>query len=506
MERRSMETSETLLRTLLDEAAIGIKWIAADGRLVEVNRSLCLLLGYMRAELLERRLEDITHPEDLARDRALFDRLLAGEIGSYSLDKRYFCKNGEAIHVRVTSALARTRRALRLAIVEDIGARHDAETIRAEGEMRLRSILNTVPDAMVVINEVGIIESFSQSAERLFGYSAAEVIGANVSMLMPTPHRERHDSYLERYLETGERRIIGIGRVVSALRKDGSVFPMELSVGEALIGGRRIFTGFIRDLSERQEAEHRLERLQQELTHVGRLSEMSQMGSTLAHELNQPLTAITNYLRAARRMADASRLSGTERVAEAMDKAVAQAQRAGDIIKRLRQFVEKRETERDYQNVSEVVEEASQLALVGARSSGVTVRIEPSPEPATALIDKIQIQQVVVNLVRNAIEAMAQSREKMLTVVTRRDGDLVAVIVSDTGPGPSREVVDRLFQPFVTTKDKGMGIGLSICRQIIEAHDGHIRVETPETGGARFLFTLPLVSPPASRTGVSPQP
>jgi two-component system sensor kinase FixL len=220
------------------------------------------------------------------------------------------------------------------------------------------------------------------------------------------------------------------------------------------------------------------------------------MGATLAHELNQPLTAITNYLRAARRMADASGLSGSERLAEAMDKAVAQAQRAGDIIKRLRQFVEKRETERDDQDVNRVVEEASQLALVGATSSGVTVRIELSPEPAVAQIDKIQIQQVVVNLVRNAIEAMAQSREKILTVATRRDGNVVAVTVSDTGPGVSPDVIDRLFRPFVTTKEKGMGIGLSICRQIIEAHAGRIGVETPETGGTRFLFTLPLAGPP----------
>lgn len=501
-----METSETLLRTLLDEAAIGIKWIAADGRLVEVNRSLCSLLGYRREELLERRFDELTHPDDVERDRALFARLLAGEIGSYALDKRYFAKNGETLHVRVTSALARTSQAVRLAIVEDIRARHDVETIRLEQETRLRSILNTVPDAMVVINERGVIESFSHSAERLFGYSAAEVVGANVNMLMPSPYRERHDSYLERYLKTGERRIIGIGRVVSAVRKDGSIFPMELSVGEAVVAGRRIFTGFIRDLTERQEAEHRFERLQQELMHVGRLSEMGQMGSTLAHELNQPLTAITNYLRAARRMADASGLSGIERLTEALEKAVAQAQRGGEIIKRLRQFVEKRETEREYQNVNQVVEEASQLALVGASSSGVTVRIELSPEPVVAQIDKIQIQQVVVNLVRNAIEAMAPSREKILTVATRRDGDTVVVTVSDTGPGVSPEVIDRLFKPFVTTKDKGMGIGLSICRQIIEAHDGRIGVETPETGGTRFVFTLPLASPPPGRIAGPSQP
>jgi two-component system sensor kinase FixL len=474
-----------LLRTLLDQAAIGIKWIASDGRLVEVNRSLCQLLGYERDELLQRRYEEITHPDDLERDRASFMRLLAGEIGSYSIEKRYLSKSGQALPVRVTSALTHADDILRLAIIEDMRAYH-------EREVRLRSILDTVPDAMVIINERGIVESFSPSAERLFGYSAAEVLGRNVSMLMPTPHRERHDSYLERYLKTGERRIIGIGRVVSGLRKNGTTFPLELSVGEAVIAGRRIFTGFIRDLTEREEAERRLEHLQHELMHVARLTEMGQMGSTLAHELNQPLTAITNYLRAGRRLLDATKAVGVERVFEVMDKAGAQAQRAGEIIRHLRQFVEKREIEQRDEDVNKTVEEASALALVGAKSVGVTIRIALSSENPVAHIDRIQIQQVVVNLVRNAVEAMARSPERILTVATRRDGGVVMVSVTDTGPGLSKEVAERLFTPFVTTKEKGMGIGLSICQRIVEAHGGRIGMESVEGGGTRFLFTLPL--------------
>lgn len=476
------------LRMLLDEAAIGIKWIAPDGRLVEVNQSFCRLLGYEREELLTRRYDDITHPDDMARDQALFARLLAGEIGSYSLEKRYLNRAGEPLQVRVTSALTRAQDVLRVSIVEDL---RDAETIRRDGEVRLRSILDTVPDAMVVIDERGTIESFSPSAEQLFGYAVSEVVGRNVSMLMPSPHRELHDSYLDRYLKTGERRIIGIGRVVSARRKDATTFPMELSVGEAIVSGKRIFTGFIRDLTERAEAERKLDQMQRELMHVARLSEMGHMGSTLAHELNQPLTAITNYLRAGRRMLEAQRAPGLERLAEAMDKAVAQAQRAGDIIRHLRQFTEKRETERQDEDINMVVEEAIALGLVGARSSGVNVHTELSSDRPVALIDKIQIQQVLVNLVRNAVEAMANSEEKMLSLATRRRDGMVVITVTDTGPGLSKQVADQLFKPFVTTKEKGMGIGLSICRQIIDAHGGWIGVETPERGGARFVFTLP---------------
>src|SRR6185437_5040573 len=275
--------------------------------------------------------------------------------------------------------------------------------------------------------------------------------------------------------------------------KDGSVFPMELSVGEALVSGTRIFTGFIRDLTERADAERKLGQMQRELTHVARLSEIGQMGSTLAHELNQPLTAISNYLNAGRRMLGTRQTSGVDRVIEAMDKAAAQAQRAGDIIRRLRQFTEKRETERQEEDINIVVEEGTALALVGARSSGIAIRSELGPDRPAAVIDKIQIQQVVVNLVRNAVEAMANSTEKVLTVATRRQGQMVVITVADTGPGLSPRIVDQLFKPFVTTKAEGMGVGLSICRQIIEAHGGSIHFEKPEQGGARFEFTLPAV-------------
>src|SRR6185312_16235536 len=215
-----------------------------------------------------------------------------------------------------------------------------------EREARLRSILETAPDAIIVIDERGLMESYSQAAERLFGYPADEAIGQNVSILMPAPYQERHDSYLKRYLETGERRIIGIGRVVVGRRKDGSTFPMELAVGEARVSGRRVFTGFIRDLTERQLAENRMQELQSELLHVSRLSDVGQMASALAHELNQPLAAIVNYVQAMRRLLQASNLALPPRVIETMDKTVAQAARAGEIIQHLRSFIRKGESER----------------------------------------------------------------------------------------------------------------------------------------------------------------
>jgi len=378
-------------------------------------------------------------------------------------------------------------------IIRDITDRKAAELAQRESELRLRSILDTVPDAIVVIDAEGSIQSFSPAAERLFGYDNAEVVGRNVKILMPPPYREAHDGYLDRYLRTGERRIIGIGRVVVGLRKSGETFPMELQVGEFTFSGHRYFTGFVRDLTERQEAERRIQDLQAELLHASRLSVMGQMASTMAHELNQPLTAVTNYLEAGRQLL-ATGAGRPERIAEMMEKAIGQAQRAGDVIRRLRRFVSKGETERRIQSFNQLVEEALALALVGARQRGVRTSFDLDHTLPPVLVDHVQIQQVILNLVRNAIEAMEQVDRRELVIGTRAIPELgmAEVVVADTGPGVAPEVVDCLFQPFVTTKQTGMGLGLSICREIVEAHHGRLTMVPGHSGGAVFRMTLPI--------------
>jgi two-component system, LuxR family, sensor kinase FixL len=358
-------------------------------------------------------------------------------------------------------------------------------------EAHLQSILDTVPDAMVVIDERGMIQSFSSAAERLFGYSAADVAGKNVKMLMPLPYRESHDGYLGRYLQTGERRIIGIGRVVVGERKGGSSFPMELAVGEMKSGNQRFFTGFIRDLTERQKTEARLQELQTELVHISRLTAMGEMASTLAHELNQPLSAIANYMKGSRRLLENSSDENSAMMRDAMDKAAEQAVRAGQIIRRLRDFVARGESERRVESVKKLIEEASALALVGAKDQGVRVRFQFDPAVDLVLADKVQIQQVVLNLIRNAIEAMEASdrRELVIAVVPTKD-ESVEISVADSGPGIAPEMTGQLFQPFVTTKRHGMGVGLSISRTIVEAHGGQIWVDANPGGGTVFRFTL----------------
>jgi two-component system sensor kinase FixL len=363
-------------------------------------------------------------------------------------------------------------------------------------QAQLQSILDTVPEAMIVIDERGIMRSFSVAAERLFGWQAAEVIGKNVSLLMPTPYRQEHDGYLGRYRTTGERRIIGIGRIVVGERRDGSTFPMELAVGEAKVGAERFFTGFIRDLTERRTQERRMQELQSELVHVSRLTAMGEMASSLAHELNQPLSAITSYLRGAATLLK-SEQPDKARIIDALDRSSVQALRAGDIIKRLREFVAKGETEHTLENPAVLLEEAAALALVGAREQGVRVSLRCDHDLPEIIVDKIQIQQVALNLIRNAVEAMETTSRRELTIGVARQSAHAFFSVADTGTGIAPEIAQHLFQPFVTSKANGMGVGLSICRTIIEAHGGRIAARANEGGGTVFEFTLPFAEPEA---------
>lgn len=359
-------------------------------------------------------------------------------------------------------------------------------------EARLRSILETVPDAMIIIDERGRIESLSTTAQKLFGYQLAEIAGHNVSRLMPSPDREQHDVYLRRYLKTGEKRIIGIGRIVVGERKDGTTFPMHLTVGELRMGERHYFTGFIRDLTDQQLTEIRMKELQSEVAHMSRYTALGEMASTLAHEINQPLTAISNYLRGSQRLLDRLDNDTTPMLRDALGKAADQALRAGHIIRRLREFVTRGESDRRIESLSKVIEDASSLALVGVREAGISVSFRLDPAADLVLADRIQVQQVLVNLIRNAMEVMIETpNERRLEIATAVSADdLVEISVSDTGAGLAPEVERQLFQPFVTTKQKGMGLGLSICRTIVESHGGKIWVEPRPGGGTVFRFTL----------------
>lgn len=368
----------------------------------------------------------------------------------------------------------------------------EAEEALDTREAHLRSILDTVLDATIVSEQDGTIVSFNAAAVRQFGYSEDEAVGENLRMLMPQPYRQEHDGYLQRYMTTGEKRIIGVDRVVVGRRKDGSTFPMKLAVGEMRRGGKRFFTGFIRDLTEREESAARLQEIQTELARLARLNEMGEMASTLAHELNQPLSAIANYVHGCARLLQGSDSERDVQLRDALKEAGEQSVRAGQIIRHLREFVTKGETEKAPENLRQLVEEAGALALVGSREKGVRSVFDFASGGDHVMVDRIQIQQVLTNLMRNAVEAMRDSPRKELRVgIKPKQGGDVEVVVEDSGTGIPDEIADQLFKPFTTTKAGGMGIGLSISKRIIEAHGGQITVARSSLGGARFSFTLP---------------
>jgi two-component system, LuxR family, sensor kinase FixL len=468
----------------------------SNGQVTSWNRGAELITGWSSREMIGLSGETLYPATDIAAGKPATDLAAAVAQGNLHEEAWRIRRDGTEYLADVTIIALRGENDEPQGygvILYDITDRKAAEAALERSALHLRSILATVPDPMVVIDLRGTIMSFSAAAERLFGYSEADVTGRNVSMLMPSPDRQRHDSYLARYLDTGEKRVIGKGRIVVGQRRDGTHFPMELSVGEVQSGGHRIFTGFIRDLTDKQRAELKLNELQSELIHVSRLSAMGTMASTLAHELNQPLTAIANYLEAGRELL--ARLGGDANTRAMLDEAVTEsakeALRAGGIVRRLRDFVARGDVEKRIEDLPGLIEEAGRLALIGARERGVSADFDLDLAASDVFVDRVQIQQVLVNLIRNAVESMSDTPQRELLVSTAAEPrDMVRVSVADTGPGLPPEIDAQLFHAFTSTKERGMGLGLSICRTIVEAHGGRIWAEPRDGGGTIFHFTI----------------
>ncbi|RFB76478.1 PAS domain-containing sensor histidine kinase [Methylovirgula sp. 4M-Z18] len=468
-----------------------------EGIVTDWNAGAETIFGYAAKEIVGKPIDLLIPSGREAEERDILARIRRGErVERFESQRRH--KDGSIIDVSlaVSPLLDRAGRLVGASkVARNITAAKRAQEAVEDREAQLRSILDTVPDAMIVIEPHGQVQSFSATAQRMFGYTAEDVIGHNVSMLMPEPYRHQHDDYLGRYLATGIRKIIGIGRVVVGQRKDGSTFPMELSVGEARSGAHRLFTGFIRDLTEQQETQNRLQDLQAELIHMSRFTALGEMASTLAHELNQPLSAIANYLKGGQRVLAGGQNEASATARMAMERAAEQALRAGQIIRQLRDFVTRGESQRNLEQLTQLIEEASSLALIGSKETGVRVTYAFAPGTIIVYAAKIQIQQVLLNLIRNGIEAMQDMETRHLEITTRISAPgTVQVGIADTGLGVSAEIAAKLFQPFNTTKSRGMGVGLSISRTIVEAHGGRLWAEPNPGGGTVFRFTLPVAT------------
>lgn len=369
----------------------------------------------------------------------------------------------------------------------------NATSVGPQRDALFSALIAVAVDGIIVIDEKGCVKTYNGACERLFGYSPEEVVGHDIAMLMPEPHRSQHPNYIARYLATNEKRIIGIGREAVGRRKDGTIFPMYISVGEGMLDQSRIFVGVVHDITERKARQHHIEELQRNLHHATRLSAMGQLSSAIAHELSQPLTACLNYANAAQNIISRIEGDAAAQAREAVGKAATQIVRAREIIRRLRDFVEKRERTRGAIDINNAVREAVALGMIGTVGTAISVETELAPGLPPVLGDAVQIQQVLINLMLNAVDAMQDQPHPKLRVSTCIESDaMIRVAVVDNGAGLSDAAKLSLFQPFVTTKPTGAGMGLSICRAIVEAHGGRLWAEEAPGGGMIFQFLLPV--------------
>lgn len=480
----------TLFRTLIDTAADGVLVTDDKGRIEICNAACERLFRYAAKEIIGKDIGLLmpasgpqTRGAAPASSLCTVERCAAG-TAEEATGRR---KDGSTFPVYISAGEARIgSRRIFVGIMRDLSAERRMETARDH----LASIVESSADAIIAKKLDGTVTAWNKTAERMFGYTAAQMIGDRISKICPPDllaeeaeimDRVRRGGRIETY-ETRRRRRDGTEITVSL-----TASPIRNSSGE-IIGVSKI----ARDITERKAAEARFSTLQSELIHLSRWNTMGMMASSIAHELNQPLAAMTNYLGALKRVANA-KPRNEKLLNELVDKAGQQGQRAATIIQHVRDLVAKGKSERRPENLAGVVREALQIASVATRRSRIDLRFEAQSPLPLLEIDRVQIQQVIINLVRNAAEAMAEEPVRKLDVTVRRDGELARVDVADTGPGLPPEVEEHLFEAFVSTKSSGMGLGLSICEQIVTGHGGRLWASSNKPNGTVFSFTLPLV-------------
>jgi two-component system sensor kinase FixL len=383
----------------------------------------------------------------------------------------------------------------------DTAAVDDQYTPMAAAEYH--ALLDACVDAIIVIDEQGRISTFNRAAERLFGYAEADVLGKNVSVLMPEPDRSRHDGYVGRYLGTGEARIIGVGRETVGRHADGTLLPIALSVGEACDASGRRFVGVIRDLSSQRAAEQRARSLDARLAHLGRFNLLGEMAAGIAHELKNPLAGIEVMAGLLRRQVPDS-ASAQSLLADI----ISESKLANAIVVEMLEFVRPLRLQVERTDVAHVLHQAITLAESKVPRGGVEVTVNLGPDLPAIEGDPLQLCQLFTNLLANAFEALeGQGRIGITAVTALAEVDpamaglqpptpTLIVEVADNGPGVPAELTDKIFNPFFTTKPKGSGLGLAIVRKIVDAHDGRIDVSS-SGAGTRFRVTLPVASAPA---------
>jgi two-component system sensor kinase FixL len=365
------------------------------------------------------------------------------------------------------------------------------------GSVQLDSVLDAMVESMIVIDASGTIERVNKATHSMFGYEPEELVGQNISILMAGSDKSQHDNYLNRYHKTRVKRIIGIGREVMAMRKDGSNFPADIAVGEVRSGNETRYVGLVRDLTDQRKAEEQALRQREEMVNVSRLSTMGEMAAAMAHELNQPLTAIANYAGASIRLLEKSK-DKIDDVKEVLQEIYDQAHRAGEVIRRTRNFTKSVESSREDMSLLAVAEPIRSLAELDTKANNILLTWDIPADLPSINVDSIQIQQVILNLIRNAVDAMHDTdpERRKITVKAKLTAPYeMRLEVHDQGAGVTEDQSNEIFNAFFTTKSTGMGMGLAICRTIMRTHGGELGFRNNDLRlgdcGSTFFFTLP---------------
>jgi PAS domain S-box-containing protein len=466
-----------------------------EGRWLKVPPTLCKLLGYTEEELLGRRFHEFTHPDDAEADWNQCSRLIRGEIKSFDLEKRYRRKDGSIVWVDLNVSVVLDASGAPVhfrTYIQDITERKQREQALRQSEERYRTLAETATDVILTIDQTSTILFVNGAVEKAFGYTPAEIVGQKITALMPERMRHRHEEAMRRYLETGEKRISWNAVSLLGLHKNGREIDLDVSFAEAGTGDERFFSGIVRDVTERKRAEAALHQAQAELAHVTRVATLGELTASIAHEINQPLGAVVNNASACVRWLAAQNL---EEARQSAMRVVADGHRAGEIIGRIRALAKKAPPQKDWVDLNATIRDVLALARSEVQRHGVTVETHLSDDVPLILADRIQVQQVLLNLLMNGLEALSGvgAGPRALWVSSERmAAPEVLIAVRDSGPGFAPQHIDRLFDAFYTTKPHGLGLGLAISRRIIEAHGGRLWATANMPHGAVLQFTVPM--------------
>lgn len=475
---KPQQEAERILAAIVESSEDAIIAKELDGTIVAWNAGAERMYGYTAGEMIGRSIAVIIPPDRPSELRDITERLSRGERVHHFETVRV-AKDGRHVEVSLSISPIKDRAGAIVGastIARDITVKNTRIRQVADSEERLRSIVEAAVDGIIVIDDRGCIEAFNPGAERLFGYTTEEVYGKNVNMLMPEPYHSEHDEYMRHYLDTGEQRIIGIGREVAAMRKDGSVFPVHLSVGEMSLGGHRKFTGILHDLTSRVAMEERL-REQAALVRLG------EMAAVIAHEVKNPLAAVRGAIQVI-----GKRLNAGSREAAVVTDIIARIDTLNALVRDLLLFARPPQPHPVPVDIRSVLSMTIDLLRGDDAHAGVRVTMTGEAPPIMADVELMKI--VFLNLLING--AQATKGQGDITIDISAEAGFCRVVVRDSGPGIPPEIRARLFTPFVTTKSRGTGLGLSTVKRLIEAHHGGIRLESPDAGGARVTVTLPL--------------